>query len=246
MGSWRGLPRPRQTLLLPQKPWLSLSPGRPSERGLYKGLQPCPVLGRLLAGDSEPGQPGVAAAGERHPVCESWSGKQPGAQGWRRHSGGGWQSSHGPSCPRVARPAMQASIRRARPPGLRVRAAAAQRGASRAAPGRGPAPRERKVSRGSGAASTPRTGLGVAARSRLGLALGPPPAPAPQCGGRRHPEQSASPGPGGRGRSLVTRCPRHTPAARPLPGEGSARRPGAAGGLCFGAPPPPSPCSVPV
>lgn len=110
MGSWRGLPRPRQTLLLPQKPWLSLSPGRPSERGLYKGLQPCPVLGRLLAGDSEPGQPGAAAAGERHPVCESWSGKQPGAQGWRRHSGGGWQSSHGPSCPRVARPAMQASI----------------------------------------------------------------------------------------------------------------------------------------
>ncbi|KAK2503279.1 hypothetical protein MC885_006153, partial [Smutsia gigantea] len=83
----------------------------------------------------------------------------------------------------------RATHRRARPPGLRVRAAAAQRGASRAAPGRGPAPRDRKVSRRSGAASAPRTGLGVAARSRLELALRPPPAPAPQCGGRRHPEQ---------------------------------------------------------
>lgn len=102
-GSRRGLQPPQLTPSLPQRPWGSLSPGRPWETSLWKGPPACPVLARLPAAGSGPGRPGAAAAGERRPVYESWSGKQLEAQGWRRRSEGGRQSSHWPSRPWSAR-----------------------------------------------------------------------------------------------------------------------------------------------
>lgn len=88
----------------------------------------------------------------------------------------------------------------------------------------GPAssPRRRKVSGGLRAGPSRKAQRAPRAPA-AGLSLGPP-APAPRRGGGGIPNKVPAPRPGG-GRSLVTRCPRHTPAARAAAG-GGARRAG--------------------
>lgn len=104
-------------------------------------------------------------------------------------------------------------------------AAAAQ---SRASPeqhsaGR-PLLRIRKFPGGSrGPAGYPRESQPALRAPASNLSLGRPRAPAPLREGGGILNKVPSPGPGGRGRSLVTRCPRHTPAASAEGRAGSAR-----------------------
>lgn len=129
-------------------------------------------------------------------------------------------------CPSTA-PArlVRATHRSASGPGFWVRAAAVQ---SRASPEQRSAGRlllaNRKfpgASRGpAGSSGESQPALRAPASS---LSLGRPRAPAPRREGGGILNKVPSPGPGGRGRSLVTRCPRHTPAASAEGRAGSAR-----------------------
>lgn len=183
---------------LPRQLWECLSPGRPWERSFWKDLQPCLVSERLLSGGSGPGQPGVAEAGERRPVYESWSGKMLEAQGWKKCSGGGWQNSRWPSHSWSARLAVWTTIRSAYSPGLRVRAAAAATAQSRASPRaaqvRASCPRAQKLFWGLRAPGRPLAlDSAGAARSSLGPRTRAAAGPGPTMRRRRHPEQSAVP-----------------------------------------------------
>lgn len=126
-----------------------------------------------------------------------------------------------PAPPRDRPVSAQATHRHAGTPGPRLLASGPRR----------PSPRREEKVLGLPRRLGPRGVSASASASSRGLALGPPAAPAPRRGGRRHPEQSASRP--GAGRSLVTRCPGHTPAASP--GRGAEAAP--LGAL---APPPPA------
>lgn len=134
---------------------------------------------------------------------------------------------------RRARP-VRATHRSASGPGLWVRAAAAA-AQSRASPEQRSAGRPllaiRNFPGGSrGPAGSQRESQPALRAPASSLSLGRPRAPAPLREGGGILNKVPSPGPGGRGRSLVTRCPRHTPAASAEGRAGSARGWGWAGG----------------
>jgi hypothetical protein len=137
------------------------------------------------------------------------------------------QSSAPPPCP----PRAGHSPERFRSRVVGPRRRRAESRIARAAQRRASCPRDQKVSRVSrGPAGSPRESQPALRAPAFSLSLGRPRAPAPLREGGGILNKVPSPGPGGRGRSLVTRCPRHTPAASAEGRAGSARGWGWAGG----------------